>query len=304
METNPSAIPFHIVSGFLGSGKTTFLKEILCHLLPDQKTGVIQNEFAPANVDGVELKNTGTGFNLLEINNGSVFCVCLLADFITSLHEFINQYAPDLIIMEASGLSDTTSIAEILSHSLLSGKIYLASNWCIVDAAHFLVFGKMQQRIIHQIRMADVVIINKADLAGEHIPEIRNKVEAINPFAEIVSSTFCRIPFTPDRHPVVRYFHVQETPLSRPDIHSMVIKTTRIISLDNLKEFLCKWTPFAYRIKGYVITEKNITMAVQCLPGQISVRKVDYWSGSTELIALSDQFTLREWNRSFGEFQK
>jgi G3E family GTPase len=147
------SIPLHIVSGFLGSGKTTFLKEILSQLPADRKTAIIQNEFAPVSIDGAELKNTGSHFDLLELNNGSVFCVCLLSDFVTSLHDFILQKSPDLIILEASGLSDTTSIAEILSHPLLAGRIFLASNWCIIDALNFLRSGKMQQRINHQIRM-------------------------------------------------------------------------------------------------------------------------------------------------------
>ncbi|MCD6354608.1 MAG: hypothetical protein J7L95_03575 [Prolixibacteraceae bacterium] len=49
-------IPFHIISGFLGSGKTTFLKRIIEQYSSQTKIGIIQNEFAPANIDGVELK--------------------------------------------------------------------------------------------------------------------------------------------------------------------------------------------------------------------------------------------------------
>jgi G3E family GTPase len=53
-------IPFHIISGFLGSGKTTFLKRIIDLYSEKYKLGIIQNEFAPSNIDGVELKNSGT----------------------------------------------------------------------------------------------------------------------------------------------------------------------------------------------------------------------------------------------------
>ena len=110
-----SKIPFHIISGFLGSGKTTFLKRILEQYSGEKKIGIIQNEFAPANIDGVELRKSGKDFNLLEINNGSVFCVCLLGDFVSSLEKFVDEYHPDDIIIEASGLSDTTSISEIIA---------------------------------------------------------------------------------------------------------------------------------------------------------------------------------------------
>ncbi len=299
-----SAIPFHIVSGFLGSGKTTFMKEILSQLPEDQKTGIIQNEFAPVNVDGAELNSSGKNFRLLEINNGSVFCVCLLGDFVTSLNEFIDCHSPDLIILEASGLSDTTSIAEILSHPLLLGKIYLAANWCVVDAVHFRKHLRMQQRINHQVRMADVVLINKTDLADGEIPELTAAIKAINPFAEIYPTTWCQIPFHPEKLPGLRFMPMQSSSLSRPDIHSMVLKTTRTIKEEKLKHFLGIWSPLAYRIKGYVRLDEDITVSVQCVSGQVEIRPVTWWPGPTELIALTDQFTLREWNRSFGEILK
>jgi G3E family GTPase len=296
--------PLHIVSGFLGSGKTTFLKEILSQLPEDRKTGIIQNEFAPVSMDGAELKNTGRSFDLLELNNGSVFCVCLLSDFVTSLHDFILKKSPDLIILEASGLSDTTSVAEILSHPLLAGKLFLASNWCIIDAVNFLRSGKMQQRINHQIRMADRILINKTDLAGDAVQEIKEYVRQINPFAVIKTTTFCKIDFQPDILPVSRFFAVLEKPLPRPDVFSMVLKTTRIISENRLAEFLRKWAPLSYRIKGFARVADSTTVAVQCTPGQIDIQSVSFWPGPTEMIALTDQFTLHEWNQSFREFAK
>jgi G3E family GTPase len=69
-------IPFFLVTGFLGSGKTTFLKSAL-EKLPKKKVAIIQNEFAPASIDGTELKRQDGNYKTLEINNGSVFCVCL-----------------------------------------------------------------------------------------------------------------------------------------------------------------------------------------------------------------------------------
>jgi G3E family GTPase len=153
----------------LGSGKTTFLKKIIREYSGTYRLGIIQNEFAPSNIDGEELKQSNCEFSLLEINNGSVFCVCLLTDFARSLEKFINSCSPEIIIMEASGLSDTTSVSEILSSGNLKEKIVLASNWCIVDALNFSKTGFMKQRVSHQLRMADVVVINKTDLTrGEN----------------------------------------------------------------------------------------------------------------------------------------
>ncbi len=156
----------------MGSGKTTFLKRIIEKYSDEEKIGIIQNEFAPANIDGAELKKSGKDFSLLEINNGSVFCVCLLGNFVRSLENFIDEYKPDIVIIEASGLSDTTSISEVVSSGTLSEKIYLASNWCVVDAQNFAKAGLMKQRVSHQIRMADVVVINKTDLLENGLEKI------------------------------------------------------------------------------------------------------------------------------------
>lgn len=297
-------IPFHIISGFLGSGKTTFLKRIIDQYAADFKLGIIQNEFAPSNIDGAELKQSNENFDLLEINNGSVFCVCLLGDFVRSLEDFIDQHKPDILIIEASGLSDTTSVAEVVSAGKLSEKMYLASNWCIVDAPNFEKVGLMKQRVIHQIRMADVVLINKTDLSGDKNGQIKQEITQLNPFAQIHSTTFCQVEFEPDKNAIPKFYPDLPEPMDRPDVNSMVIKTGRKISEKGLHEFLAKWAPLSFRIKGFVNTKEGNAMAVQCTFDTIEKIVAEKYTGSTELVALSTKFNLREWNISFKEHVK
>lgn len=292
-------IPFHIISGFLGSGKTTLLKRIIEQYSSDKKIGIIQNEFAPSNIDGAELQKTGEDFDLLEINNGSVFCVCLLGDFIRSLEKFVDEYQPEIIIIEASGLSDTTSISEVVSASSLSEKIYLASNWCIVDAQNFKKIGLMKQRVSHQLRMADVVVINKIDLFGSGLDIIKKEIKKSNPFAEIKESSFCNFDFELGTSAIDKFYFGEVKTMPRPDVNSMVIKTAREISHESLQLFLNEWAPKAYRIKGFVKLKKGKTMAVQCTFDTIEILEVENNYHPTELVALTDHFTLREWNRAF-----
>jgi G3E family GTPase len=294
-------IPFHIISGFLGSGKTTFLKRIIDRYSAEFKIGIIQNEFAPANIDGTELKKSDKHFNLLEINNGSVFCVCLLGDFVRSLEKFIDEYQPDILIIEASGLSDTTSIAEVVSAGSLSEKIYLASNWCIVDAQNFAKAGLMKQRVFHQLRMADVVVINKTDLVEPGIDLIRAEIKKSNPFAEIRETTYCNIDFELGNSAINKLYFGEIKSLPRPSVNSMVIKTGRKISKKSLEFFLNEWAPKAYRIKGFVNLKEGKTAAVQCTISSVEIVEIANDFHPTELIAISDQFTLREWNQAFKE---
>lgn len=293
-------IPFHIISGFLGSGKTTFLKRIIDLYSDKYKLGIIQNEFAPSNIDGVELKNSEKDFHLLEINKGSVFCVCLLGDFTRSLEKFIDSYQPELLIIEASGLADTTSVAEVVSSSTLSEKIYLASNWCIVDAANFSKAGLMKQRLIHQVRMADTVVVNKTDLI-RNSDNLVSEIRKINPFAEIKTTSFCNLNFNPGNTIVSKFYPDSRKPLARPEVNSMVIKSGKKLTRESLIQFLKIWAPKTYRIKGYVNLKDGTTVAVQCVFENVEFSEVPDNFHPTELVALSDQFTLRQWNQSFKE---
>jgi len=294
-------IPFHIISGFLGSGKTTFLKRIIEKYASETKIGIIQNEFAPANIDGAELKKSDKDFNLLEINNGSVFCVCLLGDFVRSLEKFIDEYQPEVLIIEASGLSDTTSIAEVISAGSLAGKIYLASNWCVVDAQNFAKVGLMKQRVFNQLRMADVVVINKTDLLEAGTEPVRAEIKKANPFAEIRETTFCDIDFELGNSAINKFYFGEIKSLPRPSVNSMVIKSGRKLSRISLELFLNDWAPKAYRIKGFVNLKEGKTAAVQCTFNIVEIVEIENDFHPTELIAISDQFTLREWNKAFKE---
>ena len=291
-------IPFHIVSGFLGSGKTTFVKRIIEAHAGQYRLGIIQNEFAAADIDSAELKSTGKDFHLLRMNKGSVFCACLLGDFTRALEKFIDECRPDVLVLETTGLSDTTSVAEVVTAGSLANKIYLATNWCVVDAFHFSKAGLMKQRVMHQIRMADVILLNKTDMDG-HSGQVEQEVKEMNPFAKVKKTVFCNIDFEPESMTVQKFYLDSVKPLERPDIHSMVIKSSRKSTREQVMEFLRHWAPLAYRIKGYINLKNGSSLAIQCVYDTTEVKEMAGSYYSTEIIALSDRFTLREWNQSF-----
>jgi G3E family GTPase len=130
-------IPFYLITGFLGSGKTSYLKNLLTNQPERGKIAVVQNEFAPNSIDGQEIKRIAPGIELVEINNGSVFCACLLGNFIETLKQLINGYKPDCIYLEASGLSDPGTLMQIISDEQLQQKVYLAGSVCLVDVLNF-----------------------------------------------------------------------------------------------------------------------------------------------------------------------
>lgn len=281
-------IPFYLVTGFLGSGKTTLLKRYLDNYSETREIAIIQNEFAEVNIDSRDLQQTGKSFELLEMNNGSVFCVCLLGDFVHSLSNFIQQYHPDVLILEASGLSDPVSISQVLGSPVLRNLIWLAHTYTVVDALNFRKTLERVGRNAHQIRVADTVILNKCDLAGDTIPETENQIKALNPFAKIIKTSFCRIDFKEGvsfHPPVGLAVGGKDESAGRPDIDSQVVKTTKHISAANLLLFIEKWSKTTFRIKGYVQTGEG-AVAVQTSFERVEIVKLPVYNYPTQIVIL------------------
>lgn len=293
------SIPLHLINGFLGSGKTTFLLHYLDTFAGGRKIGVIQNEFSPAGIDGELIMQQGKAYRLLEVNNGSVFCVCLLGGFINSLSSFIDDYAPDEIIMEASGMSDPTSIGQIFQSPMLKNKVFLGYSWTIVDARNFDRVKAIRSRLEHQIRIADTVVVNKSDLAGSDIETVISAVKKINPFAVVERSSFARIGFEVKKNPFMFFPPEESTESCRPDLQSVVIKTNSIISLEKLKEFIKSVKTDFIRVKGFVNIAKDQKVVIQRVFEDYSVVNIEWFAGATELIGIGQLDDSRNYTDKF-----
>jgi G3E family GTPase len=297
-------IPFILVTGFLGSGKTTFVKRLLERYAGDKRIGVIQNEYASANIDTEELKSVGKKFDVLEINKGSVFCVCLLANFIDSLADFIEEYKTEMIILEASGLSDPIAVTELLQHEKLRGKIYLLHTWCIIDAQNYFKVSRMADRINRQVRIADTLIINKT--------EIRVELEFLNPYAVIYESTYCAVEIDKEfsglsENTVAwrrREDHSGIEPLDRAAINTVVLKTTYSISEDQLYKFISEVENKLIRMKGYINLKAGKPRSIQSEFGNTQIQDAYRYTGPTELIGLGYDITSAEFGRRFHDIRK
>ena len=101
----------YLITGFLGAGKTTFLIQFMKQF-SSERMHIIVNEFGKGGIDGELLSELGIALD--EINNGSIFCSCRLDKFENVLQQVL-QEKPDVIIVEASGLSDPTNVKKILN---------------------------------------------------------------------------------------------------------------------------------------------------------------------------------------------
>ena len=295
-------IPFYIVTGWLGSGKTTLLKKILNEYGSIKRIAVIQNEFAPSGVDGKELQSTEQPFKLIEINNGSVFCVCQLDNFMGVLEKLATDYEPEAIFLESSGLADPISIAEILQSPKIKDKVSLKSIFTVIDALNFERTFRMMSRFKHQVMVADTLIVNKVDLKEEVQSSVVDVITKWNPFAEVIKTSHCEIDFDSvfdDKQsgnmmmlPVVKSG-------SKPDMGLALLRIHNKISKEKLVEFIEKIIPTSDRIKGFVNLDNESTVAVQSVYNDYEIHKMENYDGRTELIIFNNTYSPRELQKMF-----
>lgn len=317
--------PFILITGFLGSGKTSLLTDLLRRYSGFLRIAVIQNEFAPGHADGIMLRRSGKPFELLEINNGSIFCACLLSDFIDRLEPFIRKVNPDVILLEATGLADPVSLGQIMHSGKLSDLLYLASVWCIVDAVNIDKVIDTVARIRQQIRIADIIWINKTDLNPD-LSGIRERITGFNPSARMIETTFGStqaVDFTrylnraggelvetkPDTQTRAFEFHHPTSdvrdpiPEARPNIGSCVIRSNRTFDEKAVSRFLREAAPRLYRVKGFIRTGSLETLLIQTIFDQIEIIRINDYEGPSELIALGPGLNKNDFYHQFLSLQ-
>ena len=185
-----------LITGFLGSGKTTFLNRLVNQVPPDQKLMILMNEFGEVGLDGTLIE--GDDFDMLEISRGSIFCVCVKTDFIKSLNQIAHTIKPDLLIVESTGVANPTALKKDLSLSIFHDRFLLTDQICIIDAACFEDVYESYASVEKQIESSSLFVINKIDLVSrEQIETIKNLVRTHNSSARFIETTFSNIPIEP-----------------------------------------------------------------------------------------------------------
>lgn len=160
-----------LLAGFLGAGKTTVLNELI-HFFNDKKLGILVNDFGEVPVDGSLIKNENPelleeGHKIYEIGNGSIFCSCLKAPFLYGL-KYFEKEKPELLFIEASGLSDPSSMSKILSDHNMEGSFEIRQLITLIDPVKYKALVHVLNVIERQIEVADHILVNKTDLVPAH----------------------------------------------------------------------------------------------------------------------------------------
>ena len=182
----------NVVYGFLGAGKTTFIKYLMEYPPQDEKVVILVNEFGEVGVDGLLLADQkGLIADVVELPSGCICCT-LSADFRRQFMELHERFHPDRIIVEPTGVAMISQIMQILMAEDLR-PLYTDSNLIhILDSSEFLDFIKRQRHFMeNQLRRSSFVVLNKIDRVKPHMVELLiQSVKEINPVAEVFPTSF------------------------------------------------------------------------------------------------------------------
>jgi G3E family GTPase len=281
-------IPIVLITGFLGSGKTTLLRR-LAGQYHDRTVAFLVNEYAHNDVDGRRLAQDAPNVQLLP--GGSIFCTCLVHEFIGVLDLLPKRFGGqlDAVVIEASGVANPTVTARLLHDAKLDTTYELRVVVSVVDPATFPTLLQSLPNIADQVRASDVVILNKCDLHdAETLDEAARLVRTLRPGAPLHRTSFCETGL--DLLKLALPHPNQGGELAGckdPNYAATAIPIDTPLDLERLGEVLEAQGEGVYRLKGHVPTEAG-AWYVDYAGKTLRVEPAPAWSGPLELVLIGD----------------
>lgn len=177
--------PIALITGSLGSGKTTLVKRIIRS--SKQKLAVLINEFGEIGIDGRIISGEHT--RVIELAGGCVCCE-LAGEFVAAVQELLERYQPEMIVLEATGVAEADALIYEVEEDL--PMVRLDCVICIVDGWASIKYPQVGYVGRVQLRQADIILVNKADLISPaQIGEVTRQVRAFNQNAAVIATEHC-----------------------------------------------------------------------------------------------------------------
>lgn len=268
-----SRIPVQLITGFLGSGKTTFLNHFIQER-PRERLFVIENEVGKINVDCTLVMNSEE-----DIAGLTAGCLCCslhdkLLDVLREVGQRKGEF--DRLVIETTGVADPTSIIQtFLGHPTVEQIFDLQQVICLADAAHLEANINATEEARRQLASADVVLLNKCDqVPASEVDQLVQKLKCIHPSVTIFRGQQGNFPV--DEIIQIKPFHDEQTtrvaPVVPPGVHqhndikTFTLTFDRPFDLNALTETLVKLVRFyhhqIYRIKGIIAVNHTPTRVV------------------------------------------
>ena len=180
-----------VFSGFLGAGKTTLIKKLLKEGYDGEKLVLIENEFGEIGIDGGFMKDAG--IEVTEMNQGCI-CCSLVGDFGKALQKVLDEYSPDRIIIEPSGVGKLSDVIKAVM-DVKSDKIVLNSYTTVCDASKIKMYMKnFGEFYKNQVETAKTIVLSRTQkLSEEKLAEAVAMIKELNDHATIVTTSWDEI---------------------------------------------------------------------------------------------------------------
>ena len=228
-------IKIDVVSGFLGSGKTTLIKSLL-KAYENEKVVLIENEFGDIGIDGDLIEREG--FQVFEISSGCICCI-MKKDFLMVLGRIIKEFNPDRIIVEPTGISILSEIIDILNDPEVSEKCSINSLITVIDSINYLqqcdAFGEFFE---DQITNAETLILSKSQfIQQEKVEEIIESLKALNKEAKIITSNWSDLSSNEIKELVKQNIRIDFKELFRAEVIPCKENKFKAVGIETSKKF-------------------------------------------------------------------
>ena len=198
-----------IISGFLGAGKTTFIKKLIQDVFTGEKLVLIENEFGEIGIDGGFLKDAG--IEITEMNSGCICCT-LVGDFSIALQKVLEEYQPDRVIIEPSGVGKLSDVAKAIENVKKDADIEIDGRITVVDGKKAKMYMKnFGEFFKDQVEHASTIVVSRTQMmSDEKIEECVHMLREENAEATIISTPWDMLGGEAIRHALTKGTEIEE----------------------------------------------------------------------------------------------
>jgi G3E family GTPase len=291
-------LPVTLVTGFLGSGKTTLVNHILSNRA-GVRAAVLVNELGEIGIDNDLIVAAEGG--MIELSNG---CICCSTnnDLLDNIVRVLGRPEPvDHILVETTGVADPLPVAQTFLRSEFRDALRLDAIVAVADAEQFSLDLFDGRAVRNQLRHADAILVNKCDRVGaERLGAVEDKIRAVNPEARLLRTTRSAAPLPlildVDRHrlaPDGRGHH--HAHLDEDGFVSLSFESDRPFSVTLFQEFLDNRPPGLFRGKGFLwLAETGKRYVFHLVGGRFTLDEDASAGGANRLVLIGRQLDVED----------
>ncbi len=269
-------VPYYLITGFLGSGKTTLINSLL-QQMQTQKVGLLLNDFGDVAIDSELFPVNEDIQRSRTLTGGQIFCACLAGSFVRQVVELI-ELDVDVILVETSGLAKPSTLLEMVEiiDKRSEQRSHFGGMLCVVDALRYLALEQVLPTLEEQVLYSNLCLISKAELAPEtQVIELKNRLGEIAPQVPVIDmeersvalETLLEIQALTPNDTRTEFATWGEYQRPQSGFLAIPVATERHL----LTNFLAEIAPDLLRAKGFVTEQAGTLLRVDLVGTEISL---------------------------------